>query len=80
MPRAKEPICSCSIMYATSALGCACKLYISMSLHTQANDSGLMNMGSVAVCSIPSLERSYLGHSINLPVSATATAICALPS
>lgn len=70
----------CSIMSATSALGCACKLYISVSLRTEANDSSLMNMGSVAFCSIPSLERSHLGHGINLPVSATATAIYASPS
>ncbi|CAB1450732.1 unnamed protein product [Pleuronectes platessa] len=32
-------------------------------------------MGSVAVGNIPSLERSYLGHGINLPVSAASAHI-----
>lgn len=74
MPHARSPICFI-LSRVPSSLGCACKLYISMSLCTEANDSGLMNMGIVAVGSIPSLERSYLGHSINLPVSAAAATI-----
>lgn len=49
-----------------------------MSLCKEANDRGLMNMGSVAVCSIRSLGRSYLGHGINLPVSAVTATVGAL--
>lgn len=52
----------------------------SVSLCTGANDRALMNMGSAAVCSIPPLERCYLGHGINLPVSAAADTISAAPS
>lgn len=74
MPCAKAPVCS-TRSRMPSALGCACKLYISMSLRTGANDCGLMNMGIVAVGSIPSLERSFLGHGINLPVSTAATTV-----
>lgn len=51
-----------------------------MSLCAGANDRALMNMGSVAVCSFPALGRCYLGHSINLPVSAAADTISAAPS
>lgn len=49
----------------------------SVSLCAGANDRALMNMGGVAVCSIPPLLRCYLGRSINLPVSAAADAISA---
>lgn len=58
-------------------VNCTCT---TMSLRTGANDRALMNMGSVVVCSIPALQRCYLGHGINLPVSAAADTISATAS